>query len=137
MNKSVADASEMKRLYSSYLMGFLWSVILTLFAFALVKIQSDSSGQAYSPALVIGIVVGLALIQLVVQLLFFFHLGREQKPRLNTISFLFMLMVVSIIAFGSLWIMYNLNYNMMGKDVQNYDVQSEENIHTDTSTHHH
>ena len=70
----------------------------------------------------------LAITQMIVQLLFFFHLGEEKKPRLNTMSFLFMLMVVGIIAFGSIWIMYNLNYNMMPHEVENY-IQQEEGIY--------
>lgn len=122
---------ETKRLYLSYFTGFMWSLLLTLAAFALVKLQLDAGGSAYPAKVLIGILAVLAIVQLVVQLVFFFHLGREAKPRLNTISFLFMLMVVGIIAFGSLWIMYNLNYNMMGKDVETY-IQHEENIYRDT-----
>ena len=123
---------ETKRLYFSYFTGFLWSLLLTLAAFALVKMQLDSGGEAYPMTAAIGGLAVLAIIQLVVQLVFFFHLGREAKPRLNTVSFLFMLMVVGIIGFGSLWIMYNLNYNMMGKEVETY-IQNEENIYRDTS----
>ena len=125
------NKEETKRLYLSYFTGFMWSLLLTLAAFALVKLQLDAGGSAYPAKVLIGILAVLAIVQLVVQLVFFFHLGREAKPRLNTISFLFMLMVVGIIAFGSLWIMYNLNYNMMGKDVETY-IQNEENIYRDT-----
>lgn len=122
---------ETKRLYVSYVTGFVWSLLLTLAAFALVQMQLDSGGNAYEGKVLIGILAILAIVQLVVQLVFFFHLGREAKPRLNTVSFLFMLMVVGIIGFGSLWIMYNLNYNMMGKEVEMY-IQQEENIYRDT-----
>jgi cytochrome o ubiquinol oxidase subunit IV len=129
---------ETKRLYLSYFSGFMWSLLLTLAAFAVVKLQLDSGGSAYPMKIVVVILAILAIIQLVIQLVFFFHLGRESKPRLNTVSFLFMLMVVGIIGFGSLWIMYNLNYNMMEKDVETY-IQHEENIYrepTDTNHHH-
>lgn len=122
---------ETKRLYVSYVTGFVWSLLLTLAAFALVQMQLDSDGNAYEGKVLIGILAILAIVQLIVQLVFFFHLGREAKPRLNTVSFLFMLMVVGIIGFGSLWIMYNLNYNMMGKEVEMY-IQQEENIYRDT-----
>lgn len=128
---------ETKRLYLSYLTGFIWSLLLTLASFALVKVQLDSGGTAYPMKVLIGMLAVFAVVQLIVQLIFFFHLGREAKPRLNTVSFLFMLMVVGIIGFGSLWIMYNLNYNMMGKEVEMY-IQHEENIYRDSSdTHHH
>ncbi len=53
----------------------------------------------------------LAVTQLLVQLLFFLHLGRESKPRWNLIVLAFAVMVVVIVVFGSLWIMKNLQYN--------------------------
>ena len=37
---------ETKRLYFSYFTGFLWSLLLTLAAFALVKMKLDSVGEA-------------------------------------------------------------------------------------------
>jgi cytochrome o ubiquinol oxidase operon protein cyoD len=47
-----------------------------------------------------------------VQLVFFLHLGGEGKPRWRLTAFLFMLLVLVILVFGSLWIMYNLDYHM-------------------------
>ena len=58
-------------------------------------------------------IFGFALLQAVVQLLFFLHLGLESKPHWNTISFFFMVLVAVILIGGSLWIVQNLNYNMM------------------------
>lgn len=114
-----------KRLYMSYMIGFGLSLVLTLVAFWLVM-QHVETGRFNKETVVAGLAV-TAIAQLIVQLVFFFHLGREPKPRLNTVSFLFMLMVVGIIGFGSLWIMYNLNYNMMPEEVETY-IQEEENI---------
>ena len=128
------NASE-RRLLRAYFIGFGLSLGLTIIAFVAVMMQVETDMKAYpQPVLLIGL-VGLAIAQLVVQLLFFFHLGKESKPRLNTTSFLFMLMVVGIIAFGSLWIMYNLNYNMMPDEVERY-IQEEENIYRDKPTGH-
>ncbi len=89
---------------SSYISGFVLSIVLTLSAYLLVQ------RSYYSHSTLVISVVVLALTQLVVQLLFFLHLGRGSKPRWNLIVFGFMLMVVVIIVFGSLWIMHNLNY---------------------------
>ena len=89
MSKPAASKSETSRLYASYFTGFGVSVMLTLAAFALTKVQFDSEGTAYSGLVIIGLLLGLAIIQLVIQLVFFFHLGREPKPKLNTVSFLF------------------------------------------------
>lgn len=91
----------------SYVIGFTLSILLTLAAYSVV-VQKLLSGWT-----IIAAVVGLAILQLLVQLLFFLHLGRETKPRWNVMVFLFMLLVLIIIVFGTLWIMHNLNYHMM------------------------
>ncbi|MCA9327819.1 cytochrome o ubiquinol oxidase subunit IV, partial [Candidatus Saccharibacteria bacterium] len=70
----------------------------------------------------------LAAAQLYVQSVFFLHLSAERKLRMTLWSTLFTIMVVVIIVVGSLWIMQNLNYNMMPDDVSQY-IQQEENIH--------
>ncbi|MEO8105561.1 MAG: cytochrome o ubiquinol oxidase subunit IV [Candidatus Saccharibacteria bacterium] len=91
----------------SYSSGFVLSIILTLAAYQLV-VNHLVAGWA-----LIFTILGLAVVQLLVQLLFFLHLGRESKPRWNLVVFLFMVLVVVIIAGGSLWIMKNLNYRTM------------------------
>ena len=91
----------------TYTIGFVLSVGLTLLAYILV-INGNLSTQ-----LITFIIMGLAAIQLVVQLVFFLHLGRESKPRWNITAFAFMVIMLLIIVIGSLWIMNNLNYNMM------------------------
>jgi len=90
-----------------YLMGFLLAAVLTLTAFLLV------GTHVFDRTVTIGIIIALAVLQLFVQLVFFLHLGKEARPRWNLVTFLFMLMVLVIIVGGSLWIMDNLNYNMM------------------------
>ncbi len=95
----------------SYLVGFLLSLGLTLAAYFMVSHHLGSGGVLMS------IVVCLALVQLLVQLKFFLHLGSETKPRWNLLVFSFMLGVLLILVFGSLWIMYNLNYHHGGHPV--------------------
>ena len=90
-----------------YVVGFVLSLGLTLAAYFLVRHGSLSSG------VLIVLVVFLALAQFAVQLFFFLHLGEESRPRLRLWAVLFMLLVVGILVFGSLWIMNNLSYNMM------------------------
>ncbi len=89
----------------SYTIGFVGSLILTLVAYFLVTQHVFEGWET------VFAIVGLALIQLIVQLLFFLHLGRESKPRWNMLVFLFMAIIVAILVFGSLWIMNNLNYH--------------------------
>ena len=54
-----------------------------------------------------------AVMQLLIQLIFFLHLNSESKPRWNLTVFLFIILIVGILVIGTLWIMYNLDYNMM------------------------
>lgn len=96
-----------KKPLTAYAIGFGLSVILTILAYASVI------GGAFSAPVTIGLVVLFAVIQLFVQLVFFLHLGREAKPRWRLVALGFGILVVGIVVFGSLWIMDNLNYNMM------------------------
>ena len=90
-----------------YVTGFILSITLTLLAYWAVV------GGVYQAGFVIAIVVGLAVLQLFVQLFFFLHLGEEMKPRWRLVTLGFGILVVFIVVFGSLWIMDNLNYNMV------------------------
>lgn len=92
--------------HSSYLIGFGLSVALTLLAYVLVV-----EDVLPKTALIVTI-VGLAIVQLFVQLYFFLHLGHETKPRWKLVVFGFMAMVLLILVIGSLWIMYSLDYHM-------------------------
>lgn len=102
---------------TTYIVGFVLSLMLTLTAYFSV-VNNAATGNA-----LVGIIVGLAVAQLLVQLVFFLHLGRESRPRLNLIMFAFMLIVVAIVVIGSLWIMHNLDYNMMPKDMEKHMLQ--------------
>ena len=87
--------------------GFFLSVVLTLVAYFLV-IEAP-----YSKALLIGAVLGLGFIQALLQLVCFLHVGIESKPHWNLFLFLFMAFIAFIIVGGSMWIMSNLDYNVM------------------------
>ena len=88
---------------TTYIMGFISSLILTGIAFALVATHTASV-----PSIIL-----LALIQILLQLHFFLHLGRKEKNTSNVIALLFTTLVLCIVVGGSLWIMHNLNQNMM------------------------
>jgi cytochrome o ubiquinol oxidase subunit IV len=95
----------------AYSIGFLSSVALTIFAYAIVV--NDVIKNTWSPAIIALLLSSLAIIQLAVQLLFFLHLGEEAKPRWKLMSFLFAFIILGIIVIGSLWIMFDLNSRMM------------------------
>ncbi|MFN3234180.1 MAG: cytochrome o ubiquinol oxidase subunit IV [Gammaproteobacteria bacterium] len=91
----------------SYIVGFALSLLLTIIPFTLVMKHFLENRYLF---IVLPI---LALLQFFVQLVFFLHLNTSSKARWNLIVFIFTLVVVLILVIGSLWIMYNLNYNMV------------------------
>jgi len=106
MKTVVADHQREQAQLRTYVTGFVLSVGLTVAAYLLVTHRAFS---AWTIAITIAI---LAVVQFMVQLIFFLHLGQDSKPRFKIGVFLFMLLIVLIIVVGSLWIMHSLNYRM-------------------------
>lgn len=115
--------------FKSYTTGFAISVVLTLGAFLVVSSHALSQPAMFTRTWVVSLIVILALAQFAAQLMLFLHLGEEPKPRWNSIIFSFMIMVVVIIVFGSLWIMANLNYHTMSPADTSRYLMHEEGIH--------
>ncbi len=109
----------------AYLIGFGLSLVFTLVSYAFVAQHVGSHHSAFPHQLLIPLIIILALAQLVTQLVFFLHLGRESKPRWNLMVFLFAILVVGIVVFGSLWIMQNLNYHMHPESTETYIIKDE------------
>lgn len=93
--------------YKTYTVGFLTCIALTLIMYFLVV------GNFFSGWTLDFVIIGLSLVQVIVQLLFFLHLGDESKPYWNLITFLFMFMVIIIVVSGSIWIIFDLDYRTM------------------------
>ena len=91
----------------SYITGFLLSVFLTIIPYVMVTEQMFGRNS-----LLVGIIF-FAIAQLLVQVIFFLHLPTKEKPYWNAIIFMYTLVIVLFLVIGSLWIMYNLNMNMM------------------------
>ncbi len=108
MNReSFAHVGAARGSYGSYAVGFLLSLVLTAFSFALVM-----SGVVSRPAALAGIVVA-AGVQMVVHLHYFLHLDGSSEMRWNVMAFLFTLLILILFIGGSIWIMVSLNYRMM------------------------
>lgn len=112
----------------TYVTGFGLSIGLTLVAFFFVQGHVSSDHTAYSHAFLTVLIAATALTQLLVQLICFLHLGRESKPRWNLLVFGFMITVVVILVFGSLWIMYYLNYHMPSTQQVNQYLRSQDGL---------
>ncbi len=121
MNKTNIQPEPVQARVTSYIAGFVLSIFLTMSGYFLV-VNHLLTSQFLLAAIVI-----LAVIQLLVQLFFFLHLGRESRPRWNLLFFLSTVSIILIVVVGSIWIMSHLNYNMTPKDM-NAEILIEEGI---------
>lgn len=85
----------------SYIVGFALSIALTLAAFWVAPLLGGFAAAA---------IVILALIQLLVQLVFFLELGHDPKAQSDLVVFLFTGIIICILVGGTLWIMSNLEH---------------------------
>lgn len=91
-----------------YWTGFLLSVVLTGIPFALVM-----SGIIADPRWTSGIIMACAVVQIVVHMIFFLHMNTKSESGWTFMALAFTLVVLVIVISGSLWVMYNMNANMM------------------------
>lgn len=94
--------------YRSYLTGFLLSVVLTAIPFGLVM-----AGGFENRLLTVGVVIGCAVVQVLVHMVYFLHMNSRAEEGWTLLSTLFTVIIVVIMIAGSLWVMFHLNTNMM------------------------
>ncbi|HWB33984.1 MAG TPA: cytochrome o ubiquinol oxidase subunit IV [Candidatus Paceibacterota bacterium] len=110
----------------SYIIGYILSVILTLLAPALLWLHIYNHHRFPTHPELYAAAVVLAVLQLVVQLVFFLHIGRESGPRWRLMALFFAIVIVFIVAGGALWIMQDLNGRMMPDQAQMLQYMSEQ-----------
>ncbi|MBB5706674.1 cytochrome o ubiquinol oxidase subunit IV [Sphingopyxis panaciterrulae] len=90
-----------------YLIGFALSVVLTAIPFWLVMTMPLSAGATAA------IIMGFAVVQIVVHMIFFLHMTPKAEGGWSLTSLVFTIIVLGIALAGSLWVMHHLNTNMM------------------------
>jgi len=86
----------------SYVIGFLLSIVLTIIPLAAVMLGSLDKTTTLI------VILAAAVLQFVVQLLFFMHLREGENARWNIMSLLLGVLILVTIVGGSIWIMaYN------------------------------
>lgn len=93
---------------STYLLGFILSVVLTAVPFWLV--MSGELGNKQVTALVI---MGFAVVQIVVHMIYFLHMNTASENGWTMMALIFTIVMVVIALSGSLWVMHHLTTNMM------------------------
>lgn len=119
---------EKSMLMRSYVIGFGLSLLLTIISFGIVWWHEETNHAQPSHGVILGALAVFASLQLAVQVVYFLHVSTERKARWSALSAGFTAAMVLIVVVGSIWVMQNLNYNMMPHDVIKY-VQDEELIH--------
>jgi cytochrome o ubiquinol oxidase subunit IV len=90
-----------------YTIGFVLAVILTVTSFWVAN-----TSLLWAPGIPLGVAV-LAIAQMGVHLVFFLHITTGPDNTNNLLALAFGVLIVVLVVAGSLWIMVNLNDNMM------------------------
>jgi cytochrome o ubiquinol oxidase subunit IV len=90
-----------------YTIGLALAVILTATSFWVAN-----TSLLWAPGVPLGLVV-LAIAQMGVHLVFFLHITTGPDNTNNVLALAFGILIVFLVVIGSLWIMTNLNDNMM------------------------
>ncbi|MDR3623533.1 MAG: cytochrome C oxidase subunit IV family protein [Chlamydiales bacterium] len=89
--------------------GFITALLLTLAAYFIILHPELFN---FNVKIAIIVIFTLALIQSLVQLIFFINVWKEKGPLWNLGIFISTVFIIFIIIFFSIWIIDHLNYNM-------------------------
>jgi cytochrome o ubiquinol oxidase operon protein cyoD len=93
-----------------YLAGLALAILLTATSFYVA-----GTDLVWQPSIPVALVV-LAIAQMGVHLVFFLHITSGPDNTNNVLALAFGVLIVMLLMGGSLWIMANLNHNMMPMD---------------------
>jgi cytochrome o ubiquinol oxidase subunit IV len=91
----------------SYTAGLGLAILATIGSFIV-----SQTNLLWAPGIPVGLVV-LAFAQIGVHLVFFLHLGSGSDNTNNILALAFGVLIVFLVITGSIWIIANLNANMM------------------------
>jgi cytochrome o ubiquinol oxidase operon protein cyoD len=94
----------------TYLIGLTLAVLLTALSFWLPGTQ-----LVWAPGIPVALVV-FAIAQMGVHLVFFLHITTAPDNTNNVLALAFGVLIVFLVIGGSIWIMTNMNQNMMPMD---------------------
>jgi len=91
----------------SYAAGLGLAILATIGSFVV-----SQTNLLWAPGIPVGLIV-LAIAQIGIHLVFFLHLGSGPDSTNNILALAFGVLIVFLIITGSVWIIANLNSNMM------------------------
>jgi HlyD family secretion protein len=98
--------AEIATAIKSYLIGFGLAILLTITSFFVSR-----TSLVWEPSIPVALVV-LAIAQMGVHLVFFFHITTGPDHVNNVLALAFGVLIVFLVLLGSLWIMANLHHNL-------------------------
>ena len=102
------DESRAHGSLSTYMLGFVLSVVLTAIPFWLVM-----SGALPSKQITALVIMAFAVVQIVVHMIYFLHMNTKSENGWSMMALIFTIVMVVIALSGSLWVMHHLTTNMM------------------------
>lgn len=97
---------EHKGVAKSYVIGFILSLVFTIIPYYLV-VEKVVAGNA-----LLATILSFAVLQMIVQVVFFLHIGREKRPHWQLSFLVATVGGIFLVVVGSIWIMGHLRYNM-------------------------
>lgn len=91
---------------TSYVIGYILSLVFTFIPYYLV-VEKAATGNV-----LLAMILAIGVLQMIIQIVFFLHLGRGPKPLYNIAFFISTVGIILVVVVGSLWIMHHLHYNM-------------------------
>ncbi len=105
--ESHPDDEQLGKGVRGYLIGLALAALLTAASFAMVR-----ANGVWGPAVPLAILV-FAIAQMGVHLVFFLHVTTGPDNTNNALALAFGVLFVVLLIGGSVWIMANMNHNMM------------------------
>lgn len=102
-----SDGHSRRRGVRTYLIGLGLAILMTIASF-----WAAQTHLIYGPGISVAIVV-LAIAQMGIHLVFFLHITTAPDNTNNVLALAFGILIACLVIFGSLWIMANLNHNML------------------------
>ena len=101
------DRLKTAKALGSYVIGLGLATLLTIVSFFITR-----TTLVWQPSIPVALAV-LAIAQMGVHLVFFLHITTGPDNTNNVLALAFGVLIVTLVVAGSLWIMTNLNDNMM------------------------
>ena len=112
MNDEMTESRPRPGMHTLYVTGFLLSLVFTYIPYYLV------TQKVLAGSVLLVVIIGFGVLQMLIQVLFFLHLGRKPYQPWQTGFLVATVGAIIVVVGASIWIMAHLHYNMTPQDMQ-------------------